>query len=88
MEYVEFYDESSDPRRYLGEIRLDRNRLVISEDLMGHWDRLAAYAVLGRVGYQTMYDPEKILYALPNEFSSPEFHASKVKTRSGYDDGF
>jgi hypothetical protein len=81
MKYVEFYDTRSGKTTYLGEIRLENNKLVLSEELAPHWQRHRSYGLLGKGGYETMYEPEKILEALPDEFPEPEFQATKVKSR-------
>jgi hypothetical protein len=81
MKYVEFYDTTGGKAKKLGEIQLKGGRLDISEDLVPHWDRAGSYGILGMGGYGTMYDPEKILAALPGQFQDPAFKASEVKER-------
>ena len=81
MKYVEFYDDRSRPKTKLGEIVLDRGKLVMSKDLAGRWRRSRSYSLLAKGGYETMYDPEKILESLKDEFTEPEFKASEVKER-------
>ena len=81
MKYVEFYDNRSGKKRYLGEMRLVKGKLLMSDELVPHWPRSSSYSLLGKGGYDTMYDPEKILEALPGEFTDPSFQASEVKTR-------
>lgn len=81
LKYVEFYDNSSGSKKRLGEIRLENSKLEISEDLAPHWPRQGGYGLLGSGGYGVMYDPEKILEALPDQFTSPDFQASEVKFR-------
>ena len=81
MKYVEFYDNSQGQMKFLGEVRLEGEKLVMSQGLIGKWPRDAAYEILGREGYDTMYDPDKILESLPNTFTAPEFLASDVKSR-------
>lgn len=81
MKYVEFYDNSQGRMEFLGEVRLEDEKLVMSQGLVGRWPRDSAYEILGREGYATMYDPDKILESLPDTFTEPEFLASEVKTR-------
>ena len=81
MKYVEFYDTRHGRKKRLGEVRLERGRLVMSKGLPAFWQRSWAYRLLGRGGYNAMYEPESILAALPLEFTDPEFQASEVKTR-------
>ncbi len=81
MKYVEFYDNRNGKKRKLGEIRLEKNRLMMSEDLAPRWDRGNSYSLLAAGGYEIMYEPEKILESLKREFTSPEFEASEVMER-------
>jgi hypothetical protein len=81
MKFVEFYDTRDGRMEYLGEVRLEGDKLVMSQDLTRKWPRESAYRILGREGYITMYDPEKILESLPDAFIDPEFLATDVKTR-------
>jgi hypothetical protein len=81
MKFVEFYDATQERVKYLGEVRLEGNKLVISQDLAERWPRESAYRILGREGYGTLYDPDKILESLPDTFTDPNFLASEVKTR-------
>ena len=81
IKYVEFFDTRSGQKKRLGEIRLQHSKLELSDDLAPHWPRQSSYDLLGSGGYETMYDPEKILEALPEKFNRPEFQASEVKYR-------
>ena len=81
MKFVEFYDTTQDRVKYLGEVRLEGGKLVMSQDLARKWPRESAYRILGKKGYGAMYDPDKILESLPKTFTDPAFLASDVKTR-------
>lgn len=81
MKYVEFFDTRLGRKKYLGRIDLENGRLEMSHDLAGRWVRSNAYHLLAKGGYGLLYDPEKILDALPETFREPDFQATEVKER-------
>lgn len=81
MRYVEFYDLRNGMKKYLGEIRIVKGRLEISDELAPHWQGSYSYALLANRGYEGMYEPEKMLDELPLKFNDPAFSATEVKYR-------
>ena len=80
MKYVQFFDVRSGVKKLLGELRLEKGRLVMSKGLASHWRGRNSYELLAGGGFETLYDPEKILDAAPRTFTSDDFLASEVKT--------
>ena len=80
MKYVQFFDVRSGVKKLLGELRLEKGKLVMSKDLAARWRGHNSYELLAAGGYETLYDPEKILEAMPKKFTNDDFLASEVKT--------
>ena len=80
MKYVQFFDVRSGVRKLLGTLSLEKGRLVMSADLAARWRGHNSYSLLASGGFDTLYDPEKILETLPEKFTSEDFMASEVKT--------
>ncbi|MFH1137849.1 MAG: hypothetical protein V1816_17410 [Pseudomonadota bacterium] len=80
MKYVQFFDIRSGDKKLLGELRLEKGKLVMSKDLAARWSGGDSYALLAAEGFETLYDPEKILEALPRKFTGDDFLAGEVIT--------